>query len=296
MASLLQALKRLKRRLRRIRRIVLLELDRPAEFGKTDLIHFLSKKLNLRNYLELCTPISGGKYWDVHRWRFNTSRRLMYNCPDGFSVPDRLPVDFRIADFDINPAIRKLKVDDKKIDICLVDGWHTYDCTMRDLQCVYDLLVDGGVLIVHDCNPPNEALASPTYTGGDWNGVTYKAFLDFVLARDDLDYCAVDADEGCGIILKNRTMPFITDASSSVRKSKLVSDWFSIPGDNKAVFDFFRQNHAQLLRLMSAKTFVYGFGRPNWAILVTAMRYVYRKVRGGIEVVTSTAQRRYSRT
>jgi Methyltransferase domain len=251
----------LKKPLRRMKRRVLLELNDSTNFGKTDLIHFVCKKLNLRNYLELCTPISGGKYWDIHRWRFRTSRRLMYNCPDRFSVPDGLPIDFRIADFDIGPAVSKLKMDTNKIDICLVDGWHTYDCAIRDLNCTYELLAEGGVLVVHDCLPLNESVASPTYIKGLWNGVTYKAYVDFVLARDDLDYCTVDADHGCGIIIKNRTMNFMTNASSSVRKSKLASDWVSIHDDDKSVFRFFTQNHKHLLRLISAKTFVRGFGR-----------------------------------
>jgi hypothetical protein len=263
MASLIQELKKQKRRFRRTWRMALLLLDQPSEFGKTDLIHFLSKKLNLRNYLELCTPISGGKYWDVHRWRFTTSRRVMYNCPDSFSVPDRLPIDFRITDFDIGPAIDTLKTDVNKIDICLVDGWHTYDCATRDLKETYELLADGGVLIVHDCKPPNEELASPTFIDGTWNGVTFKAFLDFVLTRDDLDYCTVDVDHGCGIIIKNRTMHFMADASASVSKSNLASDWFSIPADDKAIFKFFTQSHKQLLRVISAKTFVLRYGRQS---------------------------------
>src|SRR5690348_13959266 len=72
----------LKKPLRRIQRRLLLELNQPTNFGKMDLIHFVAKKLKLQNYLELCTPISGGKYWDIHRWRYNTVRILMYNCPD----------------------------------------------------------------------------------------------------------------------------------------------------------------------------------------------------------------------
>jgi len=130
------------------------------------------------------------------------------------------------------------------------------------LNCAFELLADGGALVVHDCLPPTELVASPTYTEGHWAGVTYKAYLDFVLARDDLDYCTVDTDWGCGIIIKNRSLNFMTDASLSVRKSKLASDWFSIHhDDDKILFSFFMQNHKQLLRLISAKTFVHEFGR-----------------------------------
>jgi hypothetical protein len=55
----------------------------------------------------------------------------MYNCPEGFD--DGLPGDFRSVDFDIDDAISALKIDLNKVDICVVDGWHTYDCAIRDL-------------------------------------------------------------------------------------------------------------------------------------------------------------------
>ena len=55
----------------------------------------------------------------------------MYNCPKGFD--DGLPVDFKILGSDLGDAIEKLKADPNKVDICLVDDWHTYDCAIRDL-------------------------------------------------------------------------------------------------------------------------------------------------------------------
>ena len=97
-----------------------------------------------------------------------------------------------------------------------MDGWHTYDCTIRDLTLAYDLLADGGVLVVHDCLPPTELMASPAWVPGSWCGVVYKAFLDFVLARNDLDYCTVNLDYGCGIIVKNRAvLPFQSGDNSA---------------------------------------------------------------------------------
>jgi Methyltransferase domain len=252
--------RRIYMKFRRIKRRVLIEFEeQPTQFGKADLIYLISTRQRLWNYLELCTTTSGIAYWDIVRWRYDSSRRLMYNCPDNFA--DGLPIDFKIDNFDISLALHKLKMDADKIDICLVDGFHTYDCALRDLKCSFDLLEDGGVLVVHDLVPRSEALATPTYIKGVWNGVSYIAFLDFVLARDDLDYCTVDIDEGCGIIVKNRIMPFMGGASSSVRKSKLASDWFAIHKDDKNVYRFFVENRKQLLLLISAKTFVHGFGR-----------------------------------
>jgi Methyltransferase domain len=246
---------------RHLKRRIFLEFDRDYGYGKTDLIHLASRRLGLTNYLELCTSTTGNRYWDIKHWRFSSSRRLMYNCPDDFD--DGYPINFRINNFDIGAALSQLKADASKIDICLVDGFHTYDCAIRDLKCAFELLPNGGVLVVHDCLPPSEGVASPTWIPGDWAGVSYRAYLDFVLGHNDLDYCTVDVDMGCGIIVKNGTLTFMTDAPSFVRKSKLASDWFSVHNNDKAAFKFFMQNHKQLLRLISAKTFVYRFGRNS---------------------------------
>ena len=151
----------LRLQLRGLKRRALLEINQPTNFGKMDLIHLISRRLNLVNYLELCTPTTGNYYGEIKRWRFNTARRLMYNCPKGFD--DGLPIDFKILGFDIGNAVEKLKADPNKVDICLVDGWHTYDCAIRDLTCAYELLADGGVLVVHDCLPPTEVMASPVW-------------------------------------------------------------------------------------------------------------------------------------
>src|SRR5260221_1561060 len=215
---------RLRLWLRGLKRRVLLEFDRPTNFGKTDLVHLISKRLSLANYLEVCTQTTGNYYGEIKRWRFNTARRLMYNCPESFD--DGLPIDFKSADFDINAATTDLKADPNKIDICLVDGWHTYDLAIRDLTSAYELLEDGGVLVVHDCLPPTESIASPAWIPGPWSGVAYKAFLDFVLARNDLDYCTVDVDYGCGIIFKHRTFNS-EKAFLPAPNSNLISEWIT---------------------------------------------------------------------
>src|SRR6516225_3173332 len=84
--------------LRRAKRRILLELDRPTGFNKTDLIHLISRRLKLRNYLELCTPTAGRRYGEIDRARFRTARRLMYIADD---FDDGLPIDYKIADFAI---------------------------------------------------------------------------------------------------------------------------------------------------------------------------------------------------
>jgi Methyltransferase domain len=239
---------------RRLTRRILLELERPTGFNKTDLIHLISKRLELGNYLELCTPTAGGRYGELDRARFLTARRLMYMCPADFG--DGLPIDYRIADLDIGKTITHLKLSGNRIDICLVDALHTYDFTNRDLTCAYELLADGGVLVVHDCSPMTEEQASPIFSPYAWCGESYRSYLDFVLSRDDLDYCTVDVDYGCGIIFKNRSVNMVGRAAPN-----LVAEWFDMHKDPKLALRFFFENRATLLRLVSGKHFVQRFGR-----------------------------------
>jgi len=243
-----------------VKRRVMLQLNLQTDFSKTDLIHLIAKKLKLANYLELCTHSTGNYYREIDLARFRTARRLMYNCPANFD--DGLPIDFRISDFDISPALKKLKMAFDRVNVCLVDGWHTYDCAIRDLACAYDMLADGGVLIVHDCLPESEQSASPTWVSGFWSGASYRAYLDFVLPRHDLDYCTVNVDHGCGIIFKKRAVNIVNDVPSSAARSELVSAWFTNHNNDKTAYDFFMRHHPKLLRLVSARDFIRGLGRP----------------------------------
>jgi hypothetical protein len=108
--------------------------------------------------------------------------------------------------------------------------------------------------VAHDCSPPNEAWASPTFASCDWSGESYRSYLDFVLTRDDLDYCTVDVDYGCGIIFKNR----IADMVGAV-EPKIVAEWFEVHNDGQVALRFFFKNRAALLRLVSGKNFVRRF-------------------------------------
>jgi hypothetical protein len=242
--------------LQRAKRRLLLELNRPTGFNKTDLIHVISSRLKLGNYLELCTPTSGRRYGEVERTRFCTARRLLYNCPTDFD--DGQPIDYKVADIYIEEVVSTLKRRHDRVDICLVDGLHTYDCTTRDLTLAYDILSDGGVLVVHDCAPMTEAVASPIFAPDDWSGESYRSYLDFVLTRDDLDYFTVDIDYGCGIIIKNRAV----DMAGPV-DLRLVEEWFEIHNDSQAALRFFFKHRARLLRLTSGKNFVRRFNSSN---------------------------------
>src|SRR5262249_11057943 len=78
--------------------------------------------------------------------------------------------------------------------------------------------------------------------------------------RNGLDYCTVNIDYGCGIIVKNRTLDH-SRLSVPTPDQKLMADWLAFHDDYTAAFEFFSKNHERLLRLVSAKAFARRFSK-----------------------------------
>lgn len=154
------------------------------EWNKAHLINHLVEVHGYRHYLELCTFSTGRRYGEIDRSQLQTCVRLMYRCPDGFE--DGLPTDYRSNTFDIGESLKKIRDEDRRFDIALVDSWHEYETSWRDLVEGFLLIREGGTLVVHDCLPPRPEIAVPTYIPGEWCGVGYQAYVDFISERRDL--------------------------------------------------------------------------------------------------------------
>jgi hypothetical protein len=235
-------------------------------FGKVEIVNHLAQIHGFRRYLEICTPTTGLKFADIDRARLS-AHRLMYHCPPGYS--DGLAIDFQSGDADISSCLREIESGNLRYDIVLVDPYHEYDTSLRDLVAAFGLIEAGGFLVVHDCLPPSEATAAPhILTEGPWCGVTYKAYLDFVIARRDLTYCTIDTDYGCGIIRRlgirdrvRRWMRWQNDGAGSA--ASLVADWRKLGRDFQATYRFFEQHHRELLKLRAVEEFLRESATPH---------------------------------
>jgi len=100
-----------------------------------------------------------------------------------------------------------------KIDVVLIDGLHTYQASLNDVINALVYLNSNGVIVLHDCLPPNEAAALPTKQfpteeerniegwNNQWNGDVWKTIV--YLRRhfsDLLDVLVLDTDFGLGIV------------------------------------------------------------------------------------------------
>ncbi|MAT39159.1 MAG: hypothetical protein CL946_06110 [Ectothiorhodospiraceae bacterium] len=100
------------------------------------------------------------------------------------------------------------------IDVAFVDGLHTYQQSYTDVTNVLKHLNDGGVIVMHDCNPTSEVAALPADSikdvrlmdipgwTGDWCGDVWKAVAMLRSQHEDIRVFVLDCDFGLGIVSK----------------------------------------------------------------------------------------------
>ena len=231
-------------------------------YSKVDLINELSAIYGYRKYLEICTPTTGGMYSGIDRARFSTCHRLMYRCPAEFD--DGLPIDFRSSFLDIGECVKAIRARELKYDVILVDPFHEYEPSARDLREAVDLLNPAGTIIVHDCFPRDAAIAGREFIDGEWCGITYKAYLDFMLASNNLIFCTVDTDYGCGVIRHNVSLSafqrIARRASRMMTRDdrRHVAEQWMRAGNDDATFKLLQAYSKPLLNLVTVDEFLTG--------------------------------------
>ena len=91
----------------------------------------------------------------------------------------------------------------KHFDVVFIDGDHSFDQSLRDVENALVEPRPGGVILVHDCNPPTAAAASPDPAGagdGPWCGDVWKTIVHLRATRSDLRVRILDTDCGIGVI------------------------------------------------------------------------------------------------
>lgn len=249
----------------------------PGGVGKAEIARRLSDVFGYTRYLEITTTTTGARYADARAAGYALCERLVYRR--NHDVADGLPVDFSSAGDDISGPAAQIRAAGRQYDVILVDPHHTYACSARDLRFAFSLLGDGGALVVHDCDPPTREIAVPDFIPGGWCGVTYKAFVDFVLDNAGLNYLTVDSDFGCGVVFKRpprvgwRRLGDGVAAVLRGRRSRALSRlWRSVGEDYDRAFDVFAGNRVALLRLVRGERFLALTSRPPVAPAIVRWR------------------------
>ena len=190
---------------------------------RTDIIQKLVDTYELTRYLEIGV-FKGENFDKIH-------------CDIKHSVDPNYPAVFKMTSdhfFEKNRTYNPIT----QYDIIFIDGMHAAEQTYKDIVNAYDILLPGGFIVVHDCNPATEWHTRPVdeyNQGEEWNGTAYQGFIRFKEEFDYLTCFTVDADYGCSIITDREILQNVTC--------------------NK-YYDYFDQHRGELLQLIDEDSFL----------------------------------------
>lgn len=138
------------------------------------------------------------------------------------------------------PATYHLTSDDffqmnrETFDIIFIDGLHLHEQVIKDIENSLACLNPNGIIVVHDCTPATEQAQSRTPFYGGWNGDVWKAAAYLRMHVENIGFCVLDTDHGCGIVVPQSTQSLYP----AIPLEKL--DW-----------DFYVKNRNELLNVIS---------------------------------------------
>jgi hypothetical protein len=184
---------------------------------RLQLIQALINKKKFKTYLEIGV-LGGQNFFQVKcskkiavdpQFKFNRNGRI----GQGFKNLQNFWASFyEIASDDFFKIKADKVFSQRKLDIALVDGMHEFEFALNDVINSLRYLSDGGVIIMHDCNPLSKEAASSFQEWkdrnfkGHWNGDVWKVITYLKNTRADLDVFVADCDHGLGIITKAKEL------------------------------------------------------------------------------------------
>jgi len=192
-----------------------------SEIKRFDIINYLIEKYKLVNYLEI------GVFQGENIRKVKAPHKDGVDPgAEGYVVPE---VNYPMTSDDFFDLIKGH--DEIKYDIIFIDGLHHTDQVEKDIKNSLNHIVDGGFIVLHDCNPVSyEAQLVPRQTIA-WNGDVWKAFVDFKAHYPKMECSVIDTDFGVGVIkVGERIVTF---------------------QDNIWTWDYFNNNRKTLLNLIT---------------------------------------------
>ncbi|MDC0944282.1 class I SAM-dependent methyltransferase [Candidatus Pelagibacter sp.] len=177
--------------------------DFPQDYFRWDLIDYLIKKYDYKNYLEI------GCDRDQLFSRIKLENKIGVDPHSGGNIRKTSDEFFQ--------------ENNKTFDLVFIDGLHTYAQVKKDILNSVKFLNTNGIILVHDCLPDTMSKqAIPRYKM-QWNGDVWKAIVD--LRQDhNLDIYTCEIDQGIGVIKKNKNTS-ILKLSTEIDKLKF-KDYF----------------------------------------------------------------------
>lgn len=142
--------------------------------------------------------------------------------------------------------INTMKNIDKKYDLICIDSLHLFEISNRDYKLMMLYLTDNGIMISHDCSPPNPEITGSNFIIGEWMGFSYVSFVKLSYENPGLYFCVLDYDFGLGIVSKtNSILPYLRKDLNRILQKELL-DIFN-DGDKVKIFNFFNNNAHEII-------------------------------------------------
>ena len=150
----------------------------------------------------------------------------------------------------------------KQLDVVLVDGLHTYRASLLDALNSLKYLNKDGIIIFHDCLPPNRAAAMPTELfptkkekrsipgwTNEWCGDVYKTIIYLRKAFPEvLDALVVDTDYGLGILRpKVKLNPIDLKVDEALFEEINKIDYDQLMSDTKNLINLKDANYTEVI-------------------------------------------------
>lgn len=164
---------------------------------RTDVIQHFIDTLNAETYLEIGIR-HGGAFFSVQ-----CKNKIGVDVEIPFEVKDHPETYFEMA------SDEYFKTEATHFDVAFIDGDHTFAQSLRDAWNCLRCMNPNGVILLHDCNPAKEELATPEFgSSPDWCGEVWKTILT-LRKKSDLRVSVLDEDYGIGIVRRGTQEPLV---------------------------------------------------------------------------------------
>jgi hypothetical protein len=159
------------------------------QFTRTDILNYLIKTYNCKSYLEI-----GIEHPE------NNFDYIQIDNKIGVDPAPKGKCDYIMT----SDMYFESYCNNNKFDLIFIDGLHLEEQVTKDFNNSLMHLNEGGIIVLHDCNPLDESRQSEQQAAKNcaWNGTCWKSFVELRMTRPDLQMHCVDCDEGCGIVKK----------------------------------------------------------------------------------------------
>ena len=187
------------------------------------------------------------------KFAFNTLKKIAWNFINFSNLNNSY------YQLDSNSFFKKNKetlISKGGVDLIFVDGMHTFRQSLEDILNSLDVLNSDGVIVVHDCYPPNEHAASPRKEyptkaiklkegwKGAWCGDVWKSIHYLTKTLDEkLNISVLESDYGLGIITLKGSLNSSPKIDEALFNEILKLD-----------YNYLMDNPEKLINLIDSKT------------------------------------------